>query len=58
MLAPAEVIAAVISATGCADGGPSTRMVIAYPGLLVAIRRLRRDGLRRLLNQELCNLFH
>ena len=27
--APAAVIAAVISATGCAEGGPSTRIVIA-----------------------------
>ena len=29
MDAPAAVIAAVISATGCAEGGPSTRIVIA-----------------------------
>ena len=29
MLAPAAVIALVTSATGCAEGGPSTRIVIA-----------------------------
>ena len=57
MLAPAEVIAAVISATGCADGGPSTRIVIAYPGLLEASTQRHINDLRHPLNQGRYNLF-
>ena len=32
IVAPAPVIVAVISATGCKSGEPSTRIVIPYPG--------------------------
>ena len=37
IVAPAPVIAAVINATGCKSGDPSTRIVIPYPGEVDAI---------------------
>ena len=37
MVAPAPVIIVVASATGCESGGPSTRIVIPYPGEVDAI---------------------
>ena len=37
IVAPAPVIVAVISATGCSSGAPSTRIVIPYPGEVDAV---------------------
>ncbi len=56
--APAAVIAAVISATGCAEGGPSTRIVIAYPGLVDAITQLHIDDRQHRPIQERCSPSH
>ena len=37
MVAPPPVMIVVASATGCESGGPSTRIVIPYPGEVYAI---------------------